>query len=41
MDEFADEDPFTRASAGRSWFRPDYLVQLSVRLAEIGQEAAP
>jgi hypothetical protein len=35
---FAEEDPFTRASAGRSWFRPDDLVQLSVLIAALERQ---
>jgi hypothetical protein len=35
----ADEDLFTQASAGRSWFRPDDLVRLSVLLDELQQGA--
>jgi len=31
----ADEDLFTRVSAGRSWFRPDDLVRLSVLIGEL------
>jgi hypothetical protein len=31
----ADEDLFTRASAGRSWFRPDDLLRLSVLIGEL------
>jgi hypothetical protein len=37
----ADEDPFTQASAGRSWFRPDDLVRLSVLLGEIRTGEVP
>lgn len=31
----AEEDAFTQASSGRSWFRPDDLVQLSVLIGEV------
>jgi len=34
----ADEDLFTRASAGRSRFRPDDLVRLSVLIGELQRE---
>jgi hypothetical protein len=33
----AEEELFTRASAGRSWFRPDDLMQLSVLVGEVGR----
>jgi hypothetical protein len=35
----ADEDLFTRVSAGRSWFRPDDLVRLSVLIGELRRGA--
>lgn len=35
----AEEDPFTRASAGRSWFRPDDLVRLSALIREVQRRA--
>ena len=31
----ADNAPFTQASSGRSWFRPDDLVRLSVLISEV------
>ena len=31
----AQEDAFTQASSGRSWFRPDDLVRLSVLIGEL------
>lgn len=31
----AELDPFTQASAGRSWFRPDDLVRLSALILEV------
>lgn len=31
----ADQDLFAQASAGRSWFRTDDLVRLSVLIGEI------
>ncbi len=31
----AGQDPFTQASAGRSWFRPDDLVRLSALILEV------
>lgn len=33
----ADADPFTQASSGRSWFRPDDLVQLGILIDEVGR----
>jgi hypothetical protein len=35
------EDSFTRASAGRSWFRPDDLMQLSVLISDVERREAP
>ena len=35
----ADEDLFTRVSAGRSWFRLDDLVRLSVLIGELQPKA--
>jgi hypothetical protein len=37
----AEEDPFTRAAAGRSWFRPDDLMQLSVLVGEVRRRITP
>jgi hypothetical protein len=37
----AHEDLFARASAGRSWFRPDDLVRLSVLIGEVQRRGAP
>ncbi len=37
----ADEDLFTQASAGRSWFRPDDLVRLSVLIGELQRRSRP
>jgi hypothetical protein len=31
----AEEDLFTRVSAGRSWFRPDDLVRLGALIGEV------
>jgi hypothetical protein len=36
-----DEELFTQASAGRSWFRPDDLVRLCVLLDELPGQVAP
>ena|ERR1019366_9527219 len=36
-----DEELFTRASAGRSWFRPDDLVRLCVLLDELRGQVKP
>ncbi len=36
----ADEDLFRRVSAGRSWFRTDDLVQLSVLIGELQRRIA-
>lgn len=35
------EDSFTQASAGRSWFRPDDLMQLSVLIRDVERREAP
>jgi hypothetical protein len=37
----ADEELFAQASAGRSWFRPDDLVQLCALLDELPRRDAP
>jgi hypothetical protein len=37
----ADQDPFARASAGRSWFRIDDLLRLSALLAEFQGRSQP
>ena len=37
----AEKDAFTQASSGRSWFRPDDLVQLSVQIGELQRREAP
>jgi hypothetical protein len=37
----ADADPFADASSGRSWFRPDDLMQLGVLISEVEQREAP
>jgi hypothetical protein len=34
-------DPFTQASSGRSWFRPDDLVQLGILIDEVERQEAP
>jgi len=36
-----DEELFAQASAGRSWFRPDDLVQLCVLLDELPGQVTP
>ena len=36
-----DADPFTQASSGRSWFRPNDLVQLGILIDEVGQREVP
>ena len=35
------QDPFSGASAGRSWFRPDDLVRLCELIGEIGGRNGP
>ncbi|MGH7877868.1 MAG: DUF5372 family protein [Steroidobacteraceae bacterium] len=37
----ADQDLFAQASAGRSWFRTDDLVRLTVLLNEIQRRSTP
>jgi hypothetical protein len=36
-----DEDLFTQASAGRSWFRPDDLLHLAAVLEELQRRVRP
>jgi hypothetical protein len=37
----ASADPFMQASSGRSWFRPDDLVQLGVLIGEVERRGGP
>ena len=39
--DLSQQDAFTQASGGRSWFRPDDLLRLNALLSELARGIGP